>query len=123
MKAYHNLCRFLIRLRYPFSIPADIANALGIHTSHFMTFKNLISRLTHPACRPGTLSKYMPRVEAESAFGTALRKERFPCDSLFSYKINGSWLKFVLHFDDQARLRRLYLSHKDFKEKYEIPIQ
>lgn len=124
MTAFDNLCRFLVRFRYPFSIPSDVTAALGIQTSHFITFKKLISRLTNPNCKPATLSKYMPRLLAERAFETtALRKERFQNDSLFSYHINGHWLEFVLHFDDQARLRRLYLSHKDFKEKHEIPIK
>lgn len=122
MTALDHLCRLLVRFRYPFSAPADIASALGIHASHFLTFNTLISHLTNPNCKPATLSKYMPRSQAESAFATALRKERFQSDSLFSYHINGVWLEFVLHFDDQARLRRLYLSHKDFKEKHEISI-
>jgi hypothetical protein len=122
MKTLDSLCRLLVRFRYPFSVPADIASALGIHTSHFITFNKLISYLTNPACKPATLSKYMPRSQAERAFTTALRKERFQSDSLFSYHINGNWLEFVLHFDDQARLRRLYIFHKDFKEKHEIPI-
>lgn len=123
MTAYDNLCRLIMRFRYPFSIPSDIASALGIQTSHFITFNKLISCLTNPDCKPATLSKYMPRSQAESTFGTALRKERFQNESLYSYHINGKWIEFVLHFDDQARLRRLYLSHKDFKEKHEITIK
>lgn len=122
MKTFNSLCRFFLRFRYPFSLPADIASALGIDTSPFLTFNKLISRLTSPGYRPGTLIKYMPRKEAENAFHTALRKEIFASDSLFSYRVNGKWVEFVLHFDEQSRLRRLYLSHKDLEEKYEILI-
>lgn len=122
MEAFNKICRFLLRFRYPFSLPEDVAIAFGIQKSYFLTFNKLMSNLTNPNYRPDTLTKYMPRSEAESVFRTALRKERFQSNSLFSYHVNGHWMEFVLHFDDKSRLRRLYLTHKDLKKQHEIPI-
>ncbi len=62
------------------------------------------------------------REEAEDVFRTALRKERFSQNSLFSYHFNGGWMEFMLQFDEQSRLRRIYIQHKDLKCKYELPI-
>ena len=55
----------------------------------------------------------MPREEAEAAFQSAQRKERFGRNSLFSYYFQEGWLEFKLYFDEKARLRRIYLQHKD----------
>ncbi len=64
----------------------------------------------------------MPREQAEDMFRLAIRKEKFQQNSLFSYHFKGGWVEFVLQFDEQARLRRLYTRHKDLKQKCEIPI-
>lgn len=121
MKTLQNIRRFFLRFRYPFSLPEDIASALGIQTQR-ISFTKLISNVTHPDYRPGNLTRFMPRSQAERAFQTALRKEKFQNDSLFSYYVNGAWVEFTLHFDTESRLRRLYLRYKDLKQAYEIPI-
>ena len=114
--------RFLIRFRYPMSMPEDVANDLGLEISNLVTFNEFIHRLTSPESRPKKLIRFMPREQAESVFSTALRKEKFNQNSLFSYYFNGGWMEFALSFDGQSRLRRIYIHHKDLKQKYEIPI-
>lgn len=114
--------RLLLRFRYPVSMPEDIATDLGLNISNFITFKEFINRLVNPDHRPTKLIRFMPREEAEHMFQTALRKEKFRNNSLYSYYFNEGWMEFVLQFDDQSRLRRLYVQHKELKQKVEIHI-
>lgn len=116
------ISRLLIRFRYPVSMPEEVASDLGLTISNSLTFKEFINCLTNPCLRPAKLSRFMPREEAEGIFQTALRKERFKQNSLFSYYFNGGWMEFMLLFDEQSRLRRLYIQHKDLKQKVEISI-
>ena len=109
------LILFFLRFRYPVSMPEDIAAALGIEVSKFITFKQFVSCLTSPSCCPTKLIRFMSRERAEEAFRSAIRKEHFHQNSLFSYYFNEGWMEFVLHFDDQSRLRRLYIHHKDIQ--------
>lgn len=122
MKLIHHVIRFFLRFRYPLSLPEDIAIALGIPLSNFLCFDEVIAHLIHPQMKPSNLEKFMPRTEAEKAFGNALRKESFQNLSLFFYHFNGGWMSFMLQFDEQSRLRRLYIQHKNLRMKHEIPI-
>jgi hypothetical protein len=114
--------QLFVRFRYPISMPEDVATDLGLTLSNLLTFQEFMSHLTNPHHRPTKLSRFMPRDQAENNFRFALRKEKFQSNSLFSYHFNGGWMEFILHFDENARLRRLYIRHKDLKQKYEIPI-
>lgn len=111
-----------VRFRYPISMPEEVGSDLGINFSNFLTFQEFIGCLTNPLYRPTKLTRFMPRAQAEEHFRCALRKERFSQNSLFSYHFNGGWMEFMLQFDEQARLRRLYILHKDLKQKHEILI-
>lgn len=122
IKALDLFWHFVIRYRYPISLPEDIAKDLGLNVSNFMTFKEFIGCLTDPLLRPAKLTKFMPRERAEELFQTALRKEKFRQNSLFSYHFNGGWMEFMLQFDEQSRLKGIYIHHKDLKNKHEIPI-
>lgn len=66
----------------------------------------------------------MPREEAEAAFETALRKEKFLHNTLCSYYFNEGWMEFVLQFDEHSRLRRIYIQHKKIEQEegIEIPL-
>ncbi len=114
--------RLFVRFRYPVSMPEDVAADLGFTISNFLTFPELMNYLTQPHQRPAKLKRFMPRKEAENVFRCALRKELFQQNSLFSYYFNGSWMEFVLQFDEESRLRRVYIRHKDLKQKYEMTI-
>jgi hypothetical protein len=114
--------QFFIRFRYPCSLPEDVAQDLGLNISNLLTFTEFMDRLTQPKLCPKKLTKFMPREQAEQIFRTALRKECFKQNSLFSYHFNGGWMEFMLQFDEQSRLRRLYIQHKDLKQKHEISI-
>jgi hypothetical protein len=124
MRTFDLLYRFFLRFRYPVSLPEDIATALGVDLSSYLTFDEFVSRLKCPHFRPTRLKKYMSREQAESAFCSACRVDRFNQKSLFSYYFNEGWIEFVLQFDDSARLRRIYLQHKLIQDDLglEIPL-
>lgn len=120
----NRLIRLLLRWRYPVSLPEDIAADLGIRSSNLLTFTEFINQLSSLSYRPERLSRFMPRNEAEAAFELAKRKEIFGKSSLFSYYFHEGWLEFNLHFDENARLRRIYMQHKSFHsdQGVEIPL-
>ncbi|MBA3815325.1 MAG: hypothetical protein H0X29_02165 [Parachlamydiaceae bacterium] len=112
MKIFDWLLHCILRIRYPVSLPEDIATDLGIKASNFLTFDEFVNTLIHPASKPQRLMRFMPREIAEAAFESAQRKEKFYRNSLYSYYFNEGWLEFSLHFDEHSRLRRIYLQHK-----------
>lgn len=122
MKIIENVLHLFARLRYPVSMPEDIASDLGLEISNSLNFKEFMERLTDPTHRPKKLTRFMPREQAEKTFRLAKRRERFQQNSLFSYQFKGGWIDFALQFDEQSRLRRLYIHHKDLKKKHEMPI-
>jgi hypothetical protein len=115
--------RFFVRFRYPVTLPEDIASALGIHVSNFITFDEFITKLTGPDCYPTKLKKFMHREDAEAAFFSAQRKEHFRQISLFSYYFCEGWVEFKLEFDAESRLRRIYLQHRTIKNERGIELQ
>lgn len=121
-KILNAFTRVFVRLRYPVSMPEEVASDLGLSISNSLNFTQLIDYLTDPHHSPTKLARFMPRDQAEKIFKSALRKERFQQNSLFSYYFNGSWMEFILQFDEEARLRRLYICHKNLKQKHEILI-
>jgi hypothetical protein len=123
MKALDHFRHFFLRFRYPVSLPEDVAKALGVPISNFVTFEEFVDRLTSPKCRPTRLQKFMSREKAEQAFQGALRKEHFREKSLYSYYFNEKgWVEFILQFDDQSRLRRIYLQHKNIEHDQGLEI-
>ncbi|MGK5595084.1 MAG: hypothetical protein ACSNEK_06985 [Parachlamydiaceae bacterium] len=107
------ISRFITRLRYPVSLPEDVAQALGVPFSNTQPFKDFVKQLLAPTLKPTTLSRFMMRDDAERVFGNAPIKERFHQSTLFSYYFNEGWLEFILKFDEQGSLRRVYMVHKD----------
>jgi hypothetical protein len=122
MKLFKPITRLFARFRYPVSLPEDIATDLGLNISNSLSFQQFIHCLTDPSHRPTKLTRFMPRDQAEEIFRLALRKEKFQQNSLFSYHFKRGWMEFILQFDEQSRLRRLYICHKDLKQKHEIGI-
>lgn len=122
MKALDHFYRFFLRFRYPVSLPEDVANALGLPLSNFVTFQEFVHQLLNPSSRPTRLTRFMPREQAEAAFKTALRIEKFKQNTLFSYYFSEGWMEFVLLFDEQSRLRRVYLQHKELKQEERVEI-
>lgn len=123
MKALDVLSRLLLRFRYPISMPEDVGVALGIQISNYVTFKEFVSFLGCPNCRPTKLTKFMSREDAEKAFLKAPLKEKFQNNTLFSYCFSEGWVEFILQFDDNSRLRRIYLQHRDIKQDRGLEIQ
>lgn len=122
MKLLNPLYRLFWRFRYPVSMPEEVARDLGLGFSNFLTFKEFVGCLVHPMACPNNLKKFMPRCQAEEVFRSARRKEKFTHNSLYSYYFSEGWMEFILQFDEQSRLRRLYIQHKDLKRKVEIPL-
>ncbi len=122
MKLFSPLLHLWCRFRYPVSTPEDVGTDLGIKVSNQLSFNEFIHCLMDPHQRPTKLIRFMPRAQAEEIFQSALRKEKFQSNSLFSYHFKGGWMEFILQFDEQSRLRRLYMRHKELKHKHELPI-
>ncbi|MBJ7449595.1 MAG: hypothetical protein JHC93_04470 [Parachlamydiales bacterium] len=117
-----NLKKVYCRFHYPVSLPEDVACALGIQAPNHLSFEEFVQLLQSPEGKPTRLTKFMPRHLAEMAFQSALRKETFKKTSLFSYYFCKGWLAFFLQFDDQHRLRRLYIQHRDLSQGENIEI-
>ena len=116
MKLFKGITRLFERLRNPISLPEDIGKDLGIQILYNgLKFEDCIEKLTLCDCKSKYLTRLMPREEAELLFKSAVRKETFRDTSLFSYYIYNGWLAFKLIFDDQNRLRRVYLQHCSIK--------
>ena len=115
--------RFFLRFRYPVALPEDVAQALGIDVSNFLTFEEFFNCLISPNCCPKRLVRFMPRNQAEKAFSEAQRKEHFNRSSLFSFYFNEGWMEFNLEFDKDARLRRVYIHHRSIDEDHGIEIR
>ena len=124
MRLVNRAANLLVRLRYPVSLPEEIAHALGVDICNSLRFKKILSLLTSPECKPTTLRRFMPRDLAEEAFQGALRKECFLQSSLFSFYFPEGWMEFELQFDAQSRLRRIYVHHKliSLPNGFEIPL-
>ncbi len=125
MKGLNHFSRFFLRFRYPGALPEDIAKALGVQISNFLTFNEFVNVITSPNLHPTRLSRYMPRCRAEEAFSRAQKKECFGRCSLFSYYFSEGWMEFQLQFDAESRLRRIYVQHKqiDHDRGIEIPLE
>jgi len=125
MKTLNWLYRIVLRFRYPVTLPAEIATDLGITVPDFLTFNEFVYQLTNLSSKPQRLKRFMARDVAEAAFTSAQRKEIFSRNTLFSYYFHEGWLEFSLHFDEHARLRRIYLQHKQVAHErgIEIPLQ
>ncbi|MGM0440412.1 MAG: hypothetical protein ACQEP8_04800 [Chlamydiota bacterium] len=123
-KFCHCICEVRRRWLYPVSLPEDIGEALGINIPPSITYQRLMEVLTDPQNCPHRLARYMPRELAEAAFSKALRKESFNHESVFSYYFREGWLEFVLLFDVDSCLRRVYLQHPALQEEdgWEIPL-
>jgi hypothetical protein len=114
---FNSVLKLFLRLRYPVSLPEDVIEALGIEVPHSIDFKEFMCVLTSQKCTPKNLLRFMPRRKAEALFTSAVRKECFRNESLYSYYFHESWVEFVLHFDQDSRLRRVYIQHKDLFEE------
>lgn len=118
MKLLKKMSRFIQRLKNPVSLPEDIGKDLGIQLLYNeLSFQECIDKLVSKELSSKYLIRFMPREEAEMLFKSAVRKETFKDTSLFSYYIYNGWLAFKLIFDDQNRLRRVYLQHCSLKNQ------
>ncbi len=112
MKLTKCISKLFQRIKNPISLPEDIGRDLGIQILYNeLSFQDCIEKLLTCDCESKHLVRLMPREDAEMLFKSAIRKETFRDTSLFSYYIYDGWLAFKLIFDDQNRLRRIYLQH------------
>lgn len=123
MRAFDHVQRFLLRFRYPMTLPEEVAQALGVEIPNTVTFEQFFQKLSCPECLPTRLSKFMPRAEAEEAFLHAHCKEHFSNRTLFAFYFSEGCLEFDLQFDAQSRLRRLYMNHPCLKQMRGIEIR
>lgn len=114
----------MMRFRFPFSRPDEVAEALGVDLPRCGTIEGFITHLLQKGTYPRNLMKNMNRKEAESFFNTALKKEHFKQKTLISYLFSQGWLELMLLFDDNGKLRRMYIYHKATRSSQgvEIPL-
>jgi hypothetical protein len=98
-------------IRYPRSVPEEVAAALGVTLAQPHCWDELLKHLGSPQWAPPRLQRLMSRAHAQAAFSSALQIEEFTHTALCSYHLGGGWLTFDLHFDLEQRLRRLYVRH------------
>ena len=122
MRFVDTICRLAARFRYPITLPEEVAEALGVEVSNFLTFETLISTLQESWGNPMRLARFMPRKLAESAFRCATSKDVFKDKTLISYYFQQGIIEFVLLFDEKGRLRRVYLQHKNLQNAIEIKL-
>lgn len=124
MKLLRSLKLLALRWRYPFSLPEEVLDALGISLKDFSNFEEFIKNLTAPNVKqPVKLYRFMPRGEAEAAFeASAVNIERFHHNTLCSYHFDEGRLEILLQFDDKQLLRRIWLKHKLIAEEPGVEI-
>lgn len=113
-----------VRLRYPVSLPQDVGSALGVPVSNSVRFQSFLQFLTSGQCIPTKLVRFMEREKVERAFEKARRKESFHHHTLYSFYFNQGWLEFDVEFDKNAKLRRIYVHHKEipYPQGYELAL-
>lgn len=122
IKSIDGLSRLFARFWYPVTLPEDVTETLGVEVSNFLSFDELINRITNSSTNPLRLSRFMPRRDAEKAFAHATCVEHFGEKTLVSYFFPQGWIEFVLKFDHESRLRRVYVQHKDIESEEGIEI-
>lgn len=123
MLHWGRIVRFFARFWHPVALPEEVVETLGVEVSNFLSFGDLIRCLNSCHCHPPSLAKYMPRKDAETAFKKPTCVEKIGNKTLISYYFNEGWVEFVLHFDTDGRLRRIYLLHKEIEQDEGVEIQ
>lgn len=118
---FGRLSAFFLRWRYPVSTPQEVFKALGMDLPTPTDFQEFIQQLDFSHKQIKNFFRFMPREEAEAYFSSAVKKERFRHQSLYSYCFKSTqkdcWVEFILDFDQHSRLRRMYLEHKEMGAK------
>jgi hypothetical protein len=120
---WSRLTKLVARIWYPVALPEDIASCFGLKVSNLLPMEDLVRVLLKSQSYTSFLSRYMPRDVAESVFRRATSIESFGDKTIISYYFIGGWMEYVLHFDKEDRLRRVYLCHRALeRECEEIPL-
>lgn len=110
------LSKYFARFRYPFSMPEEVGQDIGLDINNQITFNHFINILANPAFHPSRVYKYMSRDEADALFAHAFRSDRFQTKSLFYYYFKQGWVEFEMTFDATGRLRRMLIQNKMIAE-------
>lgn len=123
-KVMDSLSRFFARIWYPVALPEDLTEAFGVELSNYLSYSKLLEKISSCHLHPQKLAKYMPRRLAESVFKHATSMEIFKDKSIASYYFQEGCIEFVLSFDHNGTLRRVYLLHKavENEEGIELPL-
>lgn len=122
---FSSFTRLISRFKHSLSLPEEIASDLGIFLSNRLDYVELRELFLQREITPTKLHRFMERSLAEGNFRHAKKFEKFCRESHFSYCFNGNWVDFTLHFDQQDRLRRLYIHccGMAIDEQHEISLQ
>jgi len=117
------LTKLVARIWYPVALPEDIAHCFNLKVSNLLSQEELVRVLRKSQSYTAFLSRYMPRDIAESVFRRATSIESFGDKTIISYYFIGGWMEYVLQFDAEDRLRRVYLAHRALERgSEEIPL-
>ena len=110
------LSKCFARFRYPFSMPEEVGQDIGLDVDNQITFDKFINILANPSFLPSKVQKYMSRSEADALFVHAFRSDLFQGKSLFYYYFKQGWVEFQMTYDENDRLRRMVLQNKQIAE-------
>lgn len=109
------------RYYYPYSLPSEIGNALGVQLVDSMPYERFLESLIDLHTSP-RLSRYMCRAAAEKAFRAATRCERYDNTTRYFFRFTDGWVEFELLFDEGNKLRRLFLHHRCIQDQDRLEI-
>jgi hypothetical protein len=116
MRLFYYLAKLYSGWQYRLYSFKEVADDLGVDVPGNIAFEGFVKALTTQYGHSAKLTKFMPRDDAEKVFASAIKKERFSRHSLYSYYFDKDWVGFYLQFDQNSKLRRLYIQHKNFKK-------
>jgi hypothetical protein len=123
MKIFKFVLKFFVDNQVDHLLPDELLKTLGLDLEGKSSIEDFVEKLNHSKSLHVKLKKFMTRREVENTFLSAEKKEHFSRHSLYSYYFSKGWLGFFVSFDQDLKLRRVYLQYKslryqDFIELY-----
>jgi hypothetical protein len=115
MKFFKFALKFFIGNDVNHLLPDELLKTLGLDLKGNSSIEDLLEKLNHSKSLHIKLKKFMTKREVENAFISAEKKEHFSRHSLYSYYFSKGWVGFFVSFDQDLKLRRVYLQYKSLR--------